>query len=45
MEQVPATIEQRFDSVDAAILEQRQYTEFAFERLEGSVRNSVCGVG
>ena len=34
MDQVPATIDQRFDAVDAAIVEQRQYTEFAFDKLE-----------
>jgi chromosome segregation ATPase len=37
MDQVPASIEQRFDSVDAAILEQREYTEFAFDKLERSM--------
>ncbi len=34
MDQVPATLDQRFDAVDAALVEQRQYTEFAFDRLE-----------
>ena len=34
MDQVPATIDQRFDAVDAAFVEQRQFTEFAFEKLE-----------
>ncbi len=29
-----ASVERRFEAVDAAFLEQRQYTEFAFSRLE-----------
>ena len=29
-----ASVDQKFEAVDAAILEQRQYTEFAFSRLE-----------
>ena len=37
MDQVPAMIDQRFDAVDAAIAEQRQFTEFAFEKLERSM--------
>lgn len=29
-----ASVDQRFDAVDEALLEQRQYSEFAFSRLE-----------
>lgn len=29
-----AEVADRFDQVDAALVEQRQYTEFAYERLE-----------
>lgn len=28
------SVDRRFDAVDEALLEQRQYTEFAFSRLE-----------
>ena len=31
------TVDRRFDAVDAGFLEQRQYTEFAFEKLERTV--------
>ncbi len=34
MDQERASIDQRFDAVDAALVEQREYTEFAFEKLE-----------
>jgi archaellum component FlaC len=44
MDQVPATIDQRFDAVDAAIAEQRQYTEFAFDKLERSMIARFDGV-
>ena len=33
--QLSASVDQRFDQVDAALVEQRLYTEFAFERLDG----------
>jgi len=32
-----ALVEQRFDAVDAAFLEQRQYTEFCYSRLEAKM--------
>lgn len=32
-----ATVDARFDDVTAALVEQRQYTEFAFERLRGEM--------
>jgi hypothetical protein len=44
MDQVPTTIDQRFDAVDAAIAEQRQYTEFAFDKLERSMTARFDGV-
>jgi hypothetical protein len=30
-----ASVDERFGAVDVALVEQRQYTEFAFERLDG----------
>ena len=33
-----AELERRFDEIQAALVEQRQYTEFAFERLSDQVR-------
>ena len=33
-ETLSASVDERFDAVDVALVEQRQYTEFAFERLE-----------
>lgn len=30
-----ASVDERFDAVDVALVEQRQYTEFAFDRLDG----------
>ena len=44
MDQVPATIDQRFDAVDAAFVEQRQFTEFAFEKLERSMNAQFAEV-
>ena len=29
-----ASLDERFDAVDVALIEQRQYTEFAFDRLD-----------
>jgi chromosome segregation ATPase len=37
LEQVVASVGERFNSVDAAIREQREYTEFAFSRLEAKI--------
>ena len=31
--------DERFNQVDAALLEQRQYTEFAFERLDAKIEH------
>ena len=31
-------LERRFDEIQAALVEQRQYTEFAFERLSSEMR-------
>ena len=33
-----ASVDERFDAVDAALVEQRQYTEFAFDRLADEMR-------
>ena len=30
-----ASVDERFDALDLALVEQRQYTEFAFDRLDG----------
>ena len=32
-----SSIERRFDDVDAAVAEQRQYTEWAYSRLEARI--------
>ena len=32
--QLSTSVDQRFDQVDAALVEQRLYTEFAYERLD-----------
>ena len=32
-----ASVDRRFNAVDEALLEQRQYTEFAFSRLESKM--------
>jgi septation ring formation regulator EzrA len=32
-----AKVDERFDALDAAIVEQRQYTEFAYSRLEAKM--------
>ena len=37
MDRLSASVDARFDQVDAAILEQRQYTEFAYSRLEAKM--------
>jgi hypothetical protein len=34
-------IDARFDAVDAAFLEQRQYTEFAFQTLAGQMAGQM----
>lgn len=35
--QLSASVDQRFDAVDAAFVEQREYTEFCYSRLEAKV--------
>lgn len=39
-----ASVDERFDAVDVALIEQRQYTEFAFDRLAGEVRTGFEAV-
>ena len=39
-----ASVDERFDAVDVALIEQRQYTEFAFDRLADEVRTGFEGV-
>ena len=36
-----ASVDERFDAVDMALIEQRQYTEFAFDRLSDEMRNEM----
>lgn len=39
-----AKINRRFDEVTAALVEQRQYTEFAFERLRGEMKDGFAAM-
>jgi hypothetical protein len=39
-----ASVDERFDAVDVALIGQRQYTEFAFDRLADEMRNGFNGV-
>ena len=39
-----ASVDERFDAVDVALIEQRQYTEFAFNRLADEMRNGFEAV-
>lgn len=39
-----ASVAERFDAVDAALIEQRQYTEFTFDRLGSEMRVGFNGV-
>jgi hypothetical protein len=34
IDKLSASVDERFDAVDVALIEQRQYTEFAFDRLD-----------
>ena len=38
LDTLSASVDERFDAVDAALVEQRQYTEFAFDRLAGEMK-------
>lgn len=38
------SVDQRFDEVTASLVEQRRYTEFAFDRLASEVRVGFKGV-
>lgn len=38
------SVDARFDAVDAALVEQRQYTEFAFDRLANEMRAGFSSV-
>ena len=40
-----ASVDQKFEAVDAAILEQRQYTEFAYSRLEARMDAGFSRLG
>ncbi len=37
LDRLSASVDQRFDQVDAAFIEQRQYTEFAYSRLDAKM--------
>jgi hypothetical protein len=39
-----ASVDARFDAVDAALVEQRQYTEFTFDRLASEMRAGFSSV-
>ena len=39
-----ASVDQRFDDVTAMLVEQRQYTEFAFDRLASEMKAGFKGV-
>jgi len=38
------TVDARFDDVTSALVEQRQYTEFAFDRLRGEMLAGFAGM-
>jgi hypothetical protein len=38
------SVDERFDAVDVALIEQRQYTEFAFDRLADEMRNGFGAI-
>ena len=38
------SVDARFDAVDEALVEQRQYTEFAFAQLKDEMKNGFDGV-
>ena len=39
-----ASVDERFDAVDVALIEQRQYTEFAFDRLADEMRTGFGAI-
>jgi hypothetical protein len=38
LDQLAHSVDERFNAVDSAFVEQREYTEFAFERLQGDMQ-------
>jgi hypothetical protein len=38
LDALSASVDKRFDAVDEAFVEQRQYTEFAFDKLAGEMK-------
>ncbi|MEO6238335.1 MAG: hypothetical protein ABIQ52_15155 [Vicinamibacterales bacterium] len=44
VDKLSASVDRRFDDVDVALVEQRKYTEFAFDRLAGEMRDGFKGV-
>jgi hypothetical protein len=38
------SVDERFDAVDVALIEQRQYTEFAFDRLADEMRTGFGAI-
>ncbi len=44
LDSLSASVDARFDAVDAALIEQRQYTEFAFDRLASEMRAGFTSV-
>jgi hypothetical protein len=43
-DRLSASVDHRFDDVTASLVEQRQYTEFAFDRLASEMRAGFKGV-
>jgi hypothetical protein len=43
-EQLESDLEKRFGAVDAALVEQRKYTEFAFEKLRSEMSSGLSEV-
>jgi archaellum component FlaC len=44
LDSLSASVDERFDAVDAALVEQRQYTEFAFDKLSNEMRSGFAAV-
>lgn len=41
LDQLSASVDKRFDAVEAGLLEQREYTEFVYERLEAQSKADI----
>jgi hypothetical protein len=45
IDNLSVSVDRRFEQVDGAFVEQRQYTEFAFQRLEGTMDAKFSQLG